>query len=144
MRKQLRYSLIVLLGWSFAGCAAAHNAEAREHFSRGLDYRAQRQSDLAIEEFTKAIELDPQYELAYYNRGLAYYFEGDLARSLADLDKAIEIDPNNAYWHFDRGFIYLEFGDTEKGIADLERARELGLAPDDRQRVEEVLAQLGR
>lgn len=144
MRRGLLCSVMGLLVFSLVGCASSYDPQAREHFNRGLEYRAQRRPDLAIEEFSTAIELDPQYDLAYYNRGLAYYSTGDLGRSLADISKAIELRPDNAYWHFDRGFIYLEYGDRANGIADLQTAVELGLAPDDRQRAEEVLEQLGQ
>jgi tetratricopeptide (TPR) repeat protein len=144
MRRELVCSFIVLLGLSFVGCGLSFDSQAFEHFERGLDYRVQGQSDLAIEEFTKAIEIDPQLDLAYYNRGLVYYFKGDLERSLADLSKAIEIDDSNAYWYFDRGFEYLEFGEKEKAISDLERAIELGIAPDYRRRAEEALEWLRR
>ena len=142
MRKGLLCLLIAVLALFLGGCFPSFDAEAEEHFNQGLEYERQAQHDLAMEEFTRAIELDPEYYYAYYNRALVYYRRGDLERSLADYSKAIDLRPDNAYWTSERGFLYLELGDRERAIVDLERSLELGLASDDRQRIQEVLAQL--
>jgi tetratricopeptide (TPR) repeat protein len=99
-------------------------------------------NDSAIEEFTKAVELDPDYYYAYYNRALVNYQNGELESSLSDYNKAIELHPDNAYWIFERGFLHLEIGDKEKAIIDLEKSLELGLPSDYRQRAEKALVQL--
>ncbi|MFN2182777.1 MAG: tetratricopeptide repeat protein, partial [Anaerolineae bacterium] len=44
--------------------------------------------DLAIENYTKAIALDPQDAEAYSDRGLAYHDKGDYDRAIADFDQA--------------------------------------------------------
>ena len=51
--------------------------------------------DRKIEEYSKAIALDPQDAVAYYNRGIAYYDKGDLDRAIADYDQAIALDPQD-------------------------------------------------
>ena len=142
MRKVPLSLLAALLAFSLAGCFPSFDAEAEEHFYQGIEYRRQGNNDSAMEEFTRAIELDPEYYFAYYNRALVYYQSGELESSLADYSKAIELHPDNAYWTFERGFLHLELGDREKAIIDLERSLELGLPPDYRQRAEEALAQL--
>jgi tetratricopeptide (TPR) repeat protein len=142
MRKVYISLLAALLVFSLAGCLPSFDAEAEEHFYQGIEYRRQGNNDSAMEEFTRAIELDPEYYFAYYNRALVHNQRGELESSLADYNKAIELHPDNAYWTFERGFLYLELGEREKAIIDLERALELGLPPDYRQRVEEALTQL--
>lgn len=142
MCKVLLSLLTVSLAFSLGGCLPSYDAEAEEHFWQGIEYRRQEKNDLAMEEFTRAIELDPSYDLAYYNRALLYYFSGELERSLAEYNKALELSPNNPYWTYERGFLYLELGEREKAIVDLERSLEIGLAGSDRQRVEEAIAQL--
>jgi hypothetical protein len=116
--------------------------EAKEHFYQGIEYIRQDNNDLAIQEFTRAIELDPDYYYAYYNRALVYCRDGELESCLADYDKAIELRPDNVYWTIERGFLHMELGDRKKAIIDLERAQELGVPYEYRQRVEEALAQL--
>ena len=142
MRKVLLSLLVALLTVLLAGCLPSFDPEAEEHFYQGIEYIRQENNALAIEEFTRAIELDPGYYYAYYNRALAYYQNGELESCLADYNKAIELRPDNVYWTIERGFLYLELGDREKAIIDLERAQDLGVPPEYRQRVEEALAQL--
>ena len=57
---------------------------------------------LRVQEFTKAIQLDPTNSVAYYNRGVAYDKKGDLDRAIADYDHAIRLNPNHA-----AAYIYL-------------------------------------
>jgi tetratricopeptide (TPR) repeat protein len=51
--------------------------------------------DHAIDDYNKAIEINPKDAAAYYNRGNAYEKKGDKARAIADFSKAIEINPND-------------------------------------------------
>jgi tetratricopeptide (TPR) repeat protein len=46
------------------------------------------QYDKAIDDFTKAIEIDPAYALAIYNRGKVYYDNREYGKALADIEKA--------------------------------------------------------
>jgi len=139
MRKVLLSLISVLLACSIAGCLPSFDPEAEEHFWQGIEYRKQGNNDSAMEEFSRAIELDPDYSLAYYNRALIYYQRGDLESSLTEYSEAIDLDPNNPYWTYERGFLYLQLGDQESAIKDLEKSLELGLPLDYRQKVEEVL-----
>lgn len=45
----------------------------------------------AIQCYTKAVEIDPDFGEAYFNRGLAYLKTGDKQRAFADLSKAGEL-----------------------------------------------------
>ena len=49
--------------------------------------------DTIIEDYSKAIELNPTFSLAYYERGLLYLERVDLDRAIADLRKALETAP---------------------------------------------------
>jgi len=64
-------SLIVLLcfliGTFLAACAPSPvkpDAQVIEHYDRGVEYQQQGKLDLAIEEYTEAIALDPEYGIA--------------------------------------------------------------------------------
>jgi tetratricopeptide (TPR) repeat protein len=142
MPKTLSPLLAIVLLFSLASCLPSYDPQAEEHFWQGIEYRKEEQNDLAMAEFTRAIELDPTYDLAYYNRALLYYFSGDLERSLTEYNIALELRPDNPYWTYERGFLYLQLGDQQKAIADLERALEIGLVGSDKQRVETALEEL--
>ena len=59
---------VVLTTIQLVGCVSS----AQEHLNKGTVYYDQGEFDEAIEEFTEAIELDPELATAYGNRGWAY------------------------------------------------------------------------
>ena len=65
---------------------------ALAYVGRGRAYHAEHQHQRAIEEFDKAIQLDPDNAGAYYNRGVAYAFLGQDAKADADKAKACSLD----------------------------------------------------
>ena len=81
----------------------------------------------AIEDFNKAIILNPEYENAYYYRGLMkadlkYYKE-----AIPDFTKVIEINPQFAKAYFYRGVTkFMIEGKTKSACIDLSKALELG------------------
>lgn len=79
----------------------------------------------AIDDLTKALELDPKIAVAYYNRGNAYDAMGDLAEAIKDYDKFIELNPQEAGGYVNRGNAYDTGGDHERAIRDFDRALEL-------------------
>jgi len=62
---------------------------------RGSAYADKGQYDLAIADFTKAIEIDPHYIVAYFNRGLSYKAQGEKAKAVADLEEFITLTDNH-------------------------------------------------
>lgn len=61
----------------------------------------------AIADFSKAIELNPNYARAYEGRAVAYNFTNRPKDSITDLNKAEEIDPTIFAEHKNRGLGYL-------------------------------------
>ena len=53
-------------------------------------------ANLAIKDYNKAIQLDPELAEAYCNRGVAYEHTGEFERAIADHTKAIELQPHYA------------------------------------------------
>ena len=51
--------------------------------------------DKAIELFTEAANLDPDYAETYNNLGFAYFMKGDRERAKYYFNKVLEIDPNH-------------------------------------------------
>ena len=48
----------------------------------------------AIDDYTRAIDLNPNYVEAYNNRGAIYNNIREPELAIADFDKVIELDPN--------------------------------------------------
>jgi Flp pilus assembly protein TadD len=72
---------------------------------------------LAIQNFTKAIELFPRYTDAYLERGLCYVYLEDYDHALEDFLMAIDIDPDDKLALNRLGYFY----DREK-VRNLEKA----------------------
>ena len=80
----------------------------------------------AIQDYNKAIELNPNFALAYYNRGLAKHKLGEHKEAIQDYNKAIEIDPNLGLAYLNRGVAKYNLGQKDMGCLDLSKAGELG------------------
>ena len=73
----------------FFNIAPVYAETAAEDLQSGNDYFSQGYFDQAIIEYTKAIDIDPNYAKAYDNRGVAYAKEGSFSRAIADFTMAI-------------------------------------------------------
>jgi tetratricopeptide (TPR) repeat protein len=78
--------------------------------------------DQAIENFTHAIRLDPNFAGAYNIRGYAYQAKNDTDRAIADYNQAIRLDPNFALAYSNRGSVYFDMGDYDHAIDDYTQA----------------------
>jgi len=81
--------------------------------------------DGAIADYSRAIELDPKYAIAYFNRGNAKSNKGELEGAIADYSRAIDIDPKYAKAYNNRGNAKNKKGDLGGAIADYSRAIEI-------------------
>ncbi len=79
----------------------------------------------AIEHFTKAIQLDPDYAESYNNRGVAYDFGGDYDAAIEDYTQAIKLNPRLAEAYNNRGNTYKNKGDYDAAIEDYTQAIKL-------------------
>jgi tetratricopeptide (TPR) repeat protein len=81
--------------------------------------------DLALNDFNKAIEINPQYAFAYAWRGYIFGKMGKGDSAIADYSKAIEIDPYYAYAYHCRGLEYAKKKQFDIAIADYNKAIEV-------------------
>jgi tetratricopeptide (TPR) repeat protein len=107
----------------FEGGSAPDTAEA--YFIRGDGRRGKGNRKGAIEDFDRAIQIDPEYAAAYNSRGISRDAGGDLDGAIADYDRAIEIDPRYADAYLNRGRARTAKGDLAGAIADCDRAIEI-------------------
>ncbi|AFW95420.1 TPR repeat-containing protein [Anabaena sp. 90] len=76
----------------------------------------------AIDDWTQAININPNYAKAYFNRGLARYHLGDKQSAIDDWTQAIRINPNYADTYYSRGLAHSELGDNQSAIDDYTQA----------------------
>src|SRR5271157_5169359 len=70
--------------------------DAHAHFDIGMASLKRQEYDKAINDFSEAIRLDPNYVPAYVSRGNAYGTHGAVDKAINDFTEAIRLDPNVA------------------------------------------------
>ncbi len=99
---------------------------ARAYFNRGIAREAKGQLKTALQDYSKAIELNPNYSPPHNNRGIIYAQQGRHKQALQEYNRAIEIDPDNLYALNSRGRHHLLRGkNPELALLDFERAVQL-------------------
>ena len=99
--------------------------QAGVHFFRGVSYGNRGQHDRAIEEFTRAIKLNPNHPDTYYDRGIIYDRRGQPDLAIRDYTRAIKINPRFVLAFLNRGNNYLGKKQYDRAIADFTRAIEI-------------------
>lgn len=81
--------------------------------------------DLALKEYSQAIQGDAKYARAWYNRGYVKYLKGDYQGASTDFQRVIEIDPLDARAYFMLGSIQEFQGQLEAALSNFKQAVEL-------------------
>jgi len=95
------------------------------YFTRGNIKSDMQDYPGAIENYSRAIELDPKYANAYNNRGIAKSDMQDYPGAISDYSRAIELVPKNANAYNNRGNAKSDIQDYQGAISDYSRAIEL-------------------
>ena len=98
--------------------------DARFYISRGC-FKGTESHEDAIEDYTKAIEIEPNNVFAYRLRGDSKRKLGDYQGAINDYSKAIEIYPNKAYLYDYRASAKRKLGDNEGADEDDRKAEKL-------------------
>ena len=88
--------------------------------NRGLHRQKQGQLDGAIADFSKAVELNPNYSVAFTNRGYVYLEKGDSASAEADFTRSLKANPGYSSVYGLRGAARLLQGQLDAAIKDYE------------------------
>ncbi|KKD04095.1 ATP-binding protein [Streptomyces sp. WM6386] len=102
---------------------------AAAHALRGREWRHEGEYGRALEEYDRAIELDPDAPLAHYGRGLTLQLMDDYPAALTALDRADALSPDTGWIIAERAETYRMAGRYEEALTDFDRA--LALDPTD-------------
>lgn len=98
------------------------------HFGNLSGERSEYES--AVNDFSRAIDLRPEFVTALFNRGVLYWRElENFYRAIRDLSRVMELAPYRSEAWFNRAIAYHLRGDSLEAIADLEYF--LSIAADD-------------
>lgn len=84
----------------------------------------------SIEEYQKALKLDPNYAEALNNLGMVFFHLNQIDKANDAFQNAIELEPKEASYYVNLGFVHYRRGDIDKAISFFNKALELdsGLA----------------
>lgn len=122
---------------------STHTPRAIDYFARGMDHYTLRNLDQAEADFGRAIDLMPDFTLAYLARAATRHLKAETTPSDAaarltsdkrrmvvrsirdDLERVIELSPRMAIAHYNLGNLMVESGDMTSAISAYNRAIEL-------------------
>lgn len=133
---------------------STHTPRAIDYFARAMDFMTIRNYKNAIEDFTRAVDLTPDFVPAYFMRAVAKYrlaaiereqepaesiskdeftpanakLQADLREIISDYDTVIKLSPQMAFAYYNKGVVLAEAGDFTSALSLFSTA--VSLKPD--------------
>lgn len=104
--KEARFILPLILMMMFLSSVNIFAAEvltAEDYYNIGLTFFDESNYSEAINNYEKAIELDPTYARAYLGLGDIYYYQKKYEEAIVNYDAVIKLEPANAYAYYYKG-----------------------------------------
>lgn len=105
---------------------APESTDNVNHLDLANTYYSQGKYDLAITEYQKELEKNPNNSNAYIYLGAIYYLKQDFDKSIYYYDYAIKLDPNDGTKHYNLALVYKVKGKIADYNYELKRACLLG------------------
>lgn len=90
------------------------------YYNKGNELLRLGRFDEALEDYTTAIKIYPEYCEAFYNRGLVYYYKQQYEPAVTDFTRSISIDDRNPNAFLNRGIAYRSIGMAELALKDFD------------------------
>lgn len=121
----MKKCIYILALLPFLIAASVQAQSAKQYFKVGEDFaKAENYTD-AIAQYTKALELDPDYEKAYIQRAHAYSISGEHNNAAEDFDRALVFDQKDEELFYLAGKEWHLFGNNPLALERLSMAIEL-------------------
>lgn len=140
MKQILQLVVAALLLSPYSGFAVGKEVVVEENYNKiaadvlvekGFQHALKSEFDDAIEAYTAAIALDPNFALAYNYRGHIYYLQRKYEEAIEDFNKAVAIDSDDSSHFISRGEAYTDKRQYDKAIEDFNKA--ISLDPENAQ-----------
>ncbi len=96
------------------------------YVNKGAAYQKMMEFESALENYTKAIELNPNNPNVFIYRGYLYYKNSEFDKAISDFNTVINIDPKNPFAYYNRGMSYTKLEQKDKACKDFHKACEMG------------------
>ncbi len=102
------------------------SANAEAYYKRAWFFASKGENERALNDYTKAIQLNDRYADAYYNRGLLYSRMKRPELAVNDFSTVIKLDPSAVDAYCNRGNVNYELGRNKAAISDYTTAVKIG------------------
>lgn len=116
------FSLMVCFGFLF-GCGGSDKIS--KTYRNGLSRFNEKEYESAIEDFSKVIELDEKYVMAYMMRGNCNSALKKHDDAIKDFSKVIELDSQNRNAYLNRSVSYKATGKVALAKSDLDKSKKI-------------------
>jgi tetratricopeptide (TPR) repeat protein len=106
--------------WSDAASKSASGFRA--HNNLGAAYEARGRLEQAIQEYERAIKIEPDHFITYYNLGLAYFKQGKVNLAVTNFQKSLKINPIFPLTHYRLGIAYTSLNELQLAEQELKEA----------------------
>ena len=100
---------------------------AQAYNNRGVVLAQQGRREEALQDFSRAVDLNPNDPQAFFNRGQTLAKEEKLHEAVNDLSRAIVLKPEYGKAYNLRAVAYYHLKEYDKAWADVRKAEELGV-----------------
>lgn len=93
--------------------------------NRGIAYQNLGKNDLALKDYQRVIDMDPNHPQSYGNRGNVYDTMGNFEKAIADYTRGIELKSDYTDAYYNRAWVYLKQKNYYAAAGDLKKLLEL-------------------
>ena len=97
----------------------------QDYYRRGAQYYNDGKYNMALEHYSRAIKLKPDYLEAYIARGTIYSLKGKNEEAVSDFSRVVELKIDSVEGYSGRAMAYSAIGDYDRAIQDLDKTIEL-------------------
>ncbi len=88
------------------------------YINRGAAHLKDDSFELALNDFSEALDLNPRSVAALNYKAFIFYRMGNFVESIEEYNKSIDLDSENAMSYYNRGMAHLRSGSKTKACAD--------------------------
>lgn len=117
-----KFAIVILVSVFFIPLAC-NKKDANYYYKQGNIQFRLKAYDEALNLYTQAVTISPDFEEAFYSRAFCYTKKKDYNKAIDDFSKVIEINPKNAGAFINRAFYARErIGDFAGAVKDYDQA----------------------
>jgi tetratricopeptide (TPR) repeat protein len=120
------FAISLLMAWTLD----LQGQNARQFYKTGLTFSEAGNHKDAIDQFTKAVNVEPEYVDAYIQRSISYEATGDLQNAADDLKRALTFEQKDPDLYFNAARINYKLGNQHDALEFINKCVEKGKKSD--------------